>query len=98
MLLNIRISVSQGNEIKLSPKPIEATVIIDCPECNNSRPCNIIVNGVSTSRYTLLDNGSLIVPANDIAVYGTLRCGGSSEQLTTYIICPLQPENGRRIM
>ena len=73
--------------------------MIDCPECNNSRPCNVVMNGVSTRDYPVMDNGSLTVPANDTTVYGTLYCGGNTEQLKKYIICPPPPpEIGRRIM
>ena len=94
-----RISDSQGNEGDLPPKPIDASIIIDCPECNNSRPCSVVMNGVNTSDYPVMDNGSLIVPANDTTVYGTLYCGGYIEQLKKYIICPPPPpEIGRRIM
>ena len=99
LLCFARISVSQENE-ELLLKPIDATLTIDCPGCNNSRGCIILINGMNTSQniYTLTDDGNLIIPANDIRVYGTLRCGSSSGELKTYKICPPQPEIGRRIM
>ena len=45
-----------------------------------------------------MDDGSLIVPANDTTVYGTLYCGGNTEKLKKYMICPPPPGIGKRIM
>ena len=85
-----------GNDVILPPKPIDATAMVNCPRCNNGSPCHVVINGKDTNDYTIMDNGSLIVPANDVIVYGTLQCGGNADQLMKYIICP--PDNGKKII
>ena len=95
VLLSIAFQISNAQErnINKEEKQIENTSTVTCPGCENGGPCLIIINDVMVNKndYTLY-NASLILPPNDLNVFGNITCGNNLENLMEYLICP--PING----
>lgn len=96
MLLFIAVCISntqESNILESYIKPINSTIPVVCPGCNDSA-CLIYVNNVTVDEDDyILDNRSLILSANDPNIYGTIECGGNTKQLKRYLVCP--PVNGK---
>ena len=95
--ITVHITNTQESNALVVKKPINSTITVTCPGCeNNNGSCLITINEdviTDKNNYTLLDNGSLILLPNDITIYGSITCSGSAEHLTHYYICP--PYNGK---
>ena len=83
-----------GNNLNEVSKAINDTDTVSCTGCENHENCIITINNVTMDQdsYTIFNDGTLLLPANDLNVYGTVQCGGSIEQIQGHKICP--PKNG----
>ena len=90
LCITVCLSSLQENNVQELRKPIDSTATVVCTGCGNGNSCIINVNNVTVDEddYTVLDNGDLVLPADDPNIYGTVKCGGSIEQMINYKICP----------